>query len=188
MCFLNNVPVSAIDEIFTVALTLELLMFQSLYIDEIFTVALTLELYTPHEYVNYYDGRLGMLTISMNGVLHRIGRVKSSSRKEAATVVCRYLGFAAGEVLNGPWVSLDDGNYSSIEINCRGDENSVQECSTRLMDSLHSAMMVDYFICQEQNYEGIYSDVCCLYFPPVVQYYRLHLMGERSIHSVLCIT
>ena len=135
-----------------------------MYIGVIFTVALTLELYTPHEYVNYYNGRLGMLTISENGVLHRIGRVKSRSGKDVATVVCKDLGFAGGEVLTGPWVSLDDGNYSIIEINCRGDEHLVVECSTRLMDSLLSVMMVDYFICQERNYKGIYSDVCFLYF------------------------
>ena len=135
-----------------------------MYTGEIFTVALSLELYTPHEYVNYYDSKLGMLTISVNGILHRIGRVKSSSKKEVATVVCKDLGFAGGEILTGPWVSLDDGNYSSIEIDCRGNEHSVVECSMQLMNSLHSAMMVNYFICEEQNYKGIYSDVCCLYF------------------------
>ena len=134
-----------------------------MYIVVIFTVALTLELYTPHEYVNYHDGRLGMLIFSENGVLHRIGRVKSRSGKEVATVVCKDLGFAEGEVLNGPWVSLNDGKYSTIEINCRGNEHSVAECSTRHMDSIHSVMMVDYFICHDQNYKGIYSDRCCLH-------------------------
>ena len=132
----------------------------SMYIAEIFTVALTLELYTPHEYVNYYNGRMGMLTISENGILHRIGKVKSRSRKEAATVVCKDIGLARGEILNGPWVSLDDGNYSTIEINCRGNEHRMAECSTRLIDSLHSVMMVDYIICQERNYQSIYSDGC----------------------------
>ena len=114
-----------------------------------------------------------MLTISMNGVLHRIGRVKTRSKKEVATVVCKDIGFAGGEVLNGPWVSLDDGKYSTIEINCRGTEHSMAECSTRLMESIQSVMMVDYFVCQEQNYKGIYSNRCSYVFSSVSKFHRL---------------
>ena len=117
------------------------------------SVALTLDLYTPHEYVNYYGGRLGMLTLSVNGVLHRVGRVISTNKKVLATVVCRGFGFVGGDVLNGPWVKLHDGRYSTMESNCSGNEFAVEACSTELKIISRSAMMVDYFVCRERKYK-----------------------------------
>ena len=121
------------------------------------SVALTLDLYTPHEFANYYNGRMGMLTLSVAGVLYRVGRVISTDSQVVASILCRKLGFVGGAAVTGPWMRLHDGNYSIMEIHCAGDETDVAECSTKLTNSSRLAMAVDYFICWEQNHRSEYS-------------------------------
>ena len=68
-----------------------------------------------------YDGRLGMLTVLVDGVLHRVGQVITPNREELANSLCRQLGYKSGVVIGGPWLRLSDGMYSYLQSWCIAD-------------------------------------------------------------------
>ena len=113
-----------------------------------FAVALTLDYHTPHEYLNLYDGRLGILTVLVDGVLHRVGKVTTPNREELAICVCRQLGYQSGVVVSGPWLRLADGIFSQMRSWCQAVMVNVLLCSTIVKTKNISEMAVDIFFCQ----------------------------------------
>ena len=110
-------------------------------------VALTLDQYTPHEYFNHYDGRMGTLVIAVMGVVHKIGQVISRNRTAVAQVVCRQMGFESGNLIRGPWLRSNDDRFSRLTAWCTGKEQTILGCSDVDTFVQKSEIMVDYFIC-----------------------------------------
>ena len=110
-------------------------------------VALTLDQYTPHEYFNHYDGRMGTLVIAVMGVVHKIGQVISRNRTAVPHVVCRQIGYESGVLIRGPWLRSYDGRFSRLTAWCNGTEETILGCSDIDAYIKKSEIMVDYFIC-----------------------------------------
>ena len=124
-------------------------------------MALTIDLNTPQEYFNMYNGELGMLTISFDGVLHRVGRVLTKFNQTFALVLCKELGYDFGIKIRGPWKEIDDGDYSIMESWCHvSTGQSVINCS-RISDERSTDWMeVDFFVCSwKTGNTGVYRCV-----------------------------
>ena len=55
--------------------------------------------YTPQEYVGYYNGSFGLLTIVLSNVVYRVGRVIADDKEATAILVCREIGYSHGYII-----------------------------------------------------------------------------------------
>lgn len=116
------------------------------------SVYLTLDSYSVHEYINYYNGQVGMVAWLNNNTLYRVGNIKGN-RGELAQIICRGLGLETGTVIIGPWVTIDDDQFSFIDSSCVGNESELIECATVAEYDNVTEMVVDYIVCYDDKDE-----------------------------------
>ena len=100
--------------------------------------------------MDYDDGRFGMLTVSISGTLHRVGRILTKDKHLIATILCKELGHTEGYLIYGPWQKLHNGRYSVMKTWCRSSEVRFRTCSRfEILDS--AEMNVDYVVCETKK-------------------------------------
>ena len=136
-------------------------------------VALTMDHYTPQEYVGYYNGSFGLLTVITGDAVHRVGKVIAHNRRATAILVCREIGYSDGYVIRGPWQRLPDGTFSSMTSLCDGHEPSFTACSRFTLIDIEQ-MFVDYISCG-----GVDKATVALY--PSIKYEIQRLPQQEGI-------